>query len=78
MLFTTPKKSAPTRSSLFTNAIFGTLYLFEMLFAMKRNGGETVSTGMVEAQAAYRGSYRLVKKVGQYIIADDYNYALAA
>ena len=52
--------------------------LFQKFFAINKNGGETVSTGVVEARAAYRGSYRLVKKVGQYIIADDYNYALAA
>jgi len=41
-------------------------------------GGETGSTGVTEALAACRGSYRLVKKVGHYIIADDYNQALAA
>jgi len=41
-------------------------------------GGETGSTGVTEALTACRGSYRLVKKVGQYIIADDYNQALAA
>jgi hypothetical protein len=54
------------------------LYTVSKVLCNKKKGGETVSTGVVEAEAAYRGSYRLVKKVGQYIIADDYNYALAA
>jgi hypothetical protein len=44
----------------------------------QEKGGETGSTGVVEALAACRGSYRLVKKVGKNIIADDYNYAVAA
>ena len=49
---------------------------FNLIYYLK--GGETGSTGVIEALAACRGSYRLVKKVGKHIIADDYNYALAA
>jgi hypothetical protein len=39
------------------------LYTVLKVLCNKKNGGETVSTGVVEAQAAYRGFYRLVKKV---------------
>jgi hypothetical protein len=41
-------------------------------------GGEQGSTGTVEVKVAYRGSYPLVKKIGLKIVADNYDYALAA
>ena len=41
-------------------------------------GGATVSTGIVEAVAACRGSYRPRKTGRINIIADNYDYALAA
>ena len=47
-------------------------------YQKQEKGGETGSTGVAEALTACRGFYRLVKKVENYIIADDYNYALAA
>ena len=37
-----------------------------------------VSTGIVGAVAAYRGAACLVKEGGKNIIANDYDYAMAA
>ncbi len=37
-----------------------------------------VSTGIVGVAAAYRGSTLLVNRVENFIIANDYDYAMAA
>jgi hypothetical protein len=41
-------------------------------------GGEKVSTGTVDVKVACRGSYPLVNQIGPLIVADNYDYALAA
>ena len=45
---------------------------------LKFKGGVTVSTGTFEVVEAYRGSYRPRKTGRKHIIAENYDYALAA
>ena len=43
-----------------------------------KKGGDKVSTGAIEPVVAYRVSYLLVKLIGSKLVADNYDYALAA
>lgn len=58
--------------------LLGAGHIIEKSCYRSFKGGATVSTGIVEAVAACRGSYRPRKTGRINIIADNYDYALAA